>query len=219
MFHGPENFVTSFVEHEYTKVLSTASMSKAWGMPGVRTGWIICRDDSIMESLLNAREYTLQATSVIDEAIATETLSSRCSGAIVQRNLDNAQKGLQVLGAFVEKNKDVCSWIPPTGGATAFVKFVDQNGQAEDDNELCRLLLDQQGLLLSPGSLGFSDDKAQKDFRGYVRIQITLAPSYLQQGLDMLDAFLEQRRKGSGEGNVNGAAHSLPSHSKTNGHV
>ena len=194
LFHGVEK-PPSFIEYDYTKVIVTSSLSKAWGMQGVRSGWMVCRNRGIMDWILNAREYTLQATSVIDEVIAAEALSTRCRNAILQRHLDNAQKGLQLLDAFVEKNSDVCSWTRPTAGATAFIRFINQNGEVVDDNDFCRQLLEGPGLLVTPGSLGFSNDDEHKDFRGYVRIQFTLDPSYLQKGLEMLDTFLQQRRR------------------------
>ena len=155
---------------------------------------------------MNAREYTFQYTSAIDEIIATEALSPRCRTAILARHLENARQGLELLDAFVEKNRDVVSWTRPHAAATAFVKFSEPNGEAVDDNELCRQVVEEQGLLLTPGSLGFSDDERQSDFRGYVRIHFTVPPERLRQGLELLDAFLDKRRnKSPGGGNQVGA--------------
>ena len=197
LYHGSDKTPPpSLVEHEYTKVVVTSSMSKVWGMASVRIGWIISRHHDILQSIFNGREYTLQNTSLIDETIAIEALSSRCRNAILNRHLDNATKGLELLDAFVKKNNDLTSWTRPTAGAISFVRFNTSNGEPVDDVEFCRQLLKDQQLLLTPGSLGFSDDERQDDFRGYVRIQFTLAPTYLQKALELLDIFLEKKRQG-----------------------
>ena len=169
-------------------------MSKVWAMASVRIGWIISRDRDILHSILNGREYTLQNTSLIDETIATEALSSRCRNAILDRHLDNADKNLQLLDTFMKKNSDLTSWTRPTAGATAFIRITGSNGQVVDDVEFCRQLLKEQRLLLTPGSHGF-DDERQDDFRGYIRVQFTLVPEYFQKGLELLDAFLEKTRR------------------------
>ncbi|KIW73073.1 hypothetical protein PV04_01220 [Phialophora macrospora] len=184
----------SLVEHEYTKVVVTSSMSKVWAMSAVRVGWMISRDRNILDLILNAREYTLQNTSAVDEIIATEALSERCRHTILDKHLRNAQEGLKILDAFVERNRGICSWTRPAAGATAFIRLADSKGDEVDDVEFCRGLLSEQGLMLSPGSLGFGDDEAKNDFRGYVRIQLTLDPGYLARGVELIEAFLEKRR-------------------------
>ena len=147
-------------------------------MSGIRVGWIVCRDRQMLDLILNAREYTLQSTSFIDEVVATEALSPRCRPVILKRHLEYAQENLKLLDAFVKKNSGMCSWTRPTAGSTAFVKFSDANGAPVDDVDFCRQLLKEQGLLLSPGSLGFDDEELGKNgFRGYIRIHFTAAQS------------------------------------------
>jgi aspartate/methionine/tyrosine aminotransferase len=173
-------------------------MSKVWALSAVRVGWIISRDRNILDLILNAREYTLQNTSALDEIVATEALSSRCRNTILNKHLRNAREGLKILDAFVERNRAICSWTRPTAGSTAFIRFADANGDAVDDVEFCRGLLNEQSLLISPGSLSFGDDEAKNDFRGYVRIQLTLDPEYLTSALELVDAFLAKRRATEG---------------------
>ncbi|OAG34725.1 hypothetical protein AYO21_11117 [Fonsecaea monophora] len=205
LFHGPpggaSTSVPSLVEHnEYSRVVVTSSMSKVWGMSGVRIGWIVSRDRDILDLVLNTRQYTVMSTSVIDEVVATEVLSPRCRPRILQRHLDYAQKNLALLEAFINKNSDMCSWTRPTAGAIAFVKFssppaADRQGQVDDDVEFCRQLLAEDGVLVSPGSLCFSTD-GQRDFPGYVRVHFTVVPEYMEEALGVVDGFLAKRRKG-----------------------
>ena len=196
LYHDKVDLPPSLVEHDYSKVIVTSSMSKVWGMSGVRVGWMVCRDRQIIDTVLNGSQYTSQSTSFIDEIVATEALSSRCRPVLLKRHLEYAQKDLEMLDAFVKKNSDVCSWTRPTAGSTAFVKFSDSNGKPWDDVDLGYRLLESQGLLVAPGSLSFRDeDIGQVDFQGYVRINFTKAPDDMRKGLDLLDEFLAQRRK------------------------
>ncbi|KAK5452144.1 hypothetical protein LTS15_007208 [Exophiala xenobiotica] len=192
----------SFVEHEYTKVVVTGSLSKAYGLTGVRVGFLVCRDEALLERFINARYYTFMSASAIDEVIATEALSERCRPAILERHLGYARKNLELLEAFMDKNGDMLSWTKPTAGATAFIKISSlKDGEALDDVEFCRAVLEEQGLLLTPGSLCFREqhpgeerERKMVDLQGYVRCHFTLPPEKMVQGLEAWDAFLQKRR-------------------------
>lgn len=192
--HG-DKIPPSFVEHEYSRVIVTGSMSKAWGLSGVRVGWIVCRDETLLESLINARGYTFQSASVIDEVIATEVLSERCRPVILKQHLGYAQKNLELLEAFINKNSDVCSWNKPTAGATAFVRL-SSNGKPIDDVKFCHEILQEEGVLFSPGSLCFGKGR-EPDLRGFVRVHFTPKPEAMVKALEAWDRFLEKRRKSS----------------------
>jgi aspartate/methionine/tyrosine aminotransferase len=59
------------------KVISICSLSKAFGVPGIRIGWLICRDKNLMHSLLAAKEQIVLGNSVIDETIALHLLTQK----------------------------------------------------------------------------------------------------------------------------------------------
>lgn len=188
----------SFGEHDSSRVIVTSSVSKVWGMSGVRVGWIVCRDGALRDRLLNTRQYTFQSTSAIDEVIATEVLSERCRPVLLKRHLGYAAQDLGLLDAFVEKNKDICSWTRPVAGATAFVRVsAPSTGQPLDDVDFCRALLVEKGVLLSPGSLCFGGT-AHEDFKGYVRVHTTVLPDTLKKALGLIDAFLDEKYRTSG---------------------
>ncbi|UKZ89575.1 putative secondary metabolism biosynthetic enzyme [Trichoderma asperellum] len=186
--------IPSFVEHEYTKVITTSSMSKAWGMSGVRIGWIVCRDQDLTDLMSSTKQYIAQATSNIDEAIATECLSLRCRPAILKRHLEYAQQNLELLEAFVKKNSDMCTWIRPTAGGTAFVKYHTISGDAIDDVQFCQDLLKDYGVLLSPGSICFGEE-TPANWQGYARMHITVSPENMQKALLKISTLLGEKRK------------------------
>ncbi|KAL7944125.1 PLP-dependent transferase [Trichoderma barbatum] len=184
----------SFVEHFYTKVITTSSMSKVWGMSGVRIGWIACRDQELMDLMSNTKNYIAQATSNIDETIAAECLSLRCRPAILKRHLAYAQQNLELLEAFVKKNSDMCTWSRPTSGATAFVKYHSVSGEAVDDVQFCQDLLQNYKVLLSPGSICFGEE-TPASWQGYTRMHFTVFPENMEKALAQIDAFLGEKRK------------------------
>lgn len=195
LYHGIDT-PPSFVEHEYTRVITTGSMSKVWGMAGVRIGWVICRDRDLLELLSTTKEYVAPATSNVDEVIATECLSTRCRPAILKRHLEYAQQNLELLEDFVKKNSDMCTWTRPTSGATAFVKYHTANGDAMDDVQLCQDLLNDYGVMLSPGSICFGEE-TPANFQGYTRMHITAKPENMEKALAQIDSFLSKKRQHS----------------------
>lgn len=193
-FHqAADQDVPSFVEHDYSKVIVTGSLSKVWGLTGVRVGWMVTKDQAILDALLNARQYIYQLGSAIDERIAAEVLSDRCRPAILQRHREYARENLAALEAFVNKNSDMLSWSKPTAGSTAFIKLIF-HGKAIDDLAFCHEILAEEGVLLMPATLCFREDK-EMDLQGYVRVHFTHIPAKTRDALDAWDRFLVKRRK------------------------
>ncbi|KAJ5316765.1 hypothetical protein PENANT_c016G08195 [Penicillium antarcticum] len=189
LFHDSTN-PPSFVElsDEDDKIIVTSSVSKSWGLSGTRVGWLATKNVKVLSQCLNMCLYMIMAIGTIDDAIAAEALSDRCWPQILTKHLDMASKNLAILESFVDKHESV-SWIKPSSGATAFVRF-SSNGVPVDDVEFCLKLKEQKGVLLAPGSLCFGLPAAQ-DFRGFVRMHITGPPEKMQVGLDAIGEFLD----------------------------
>ncbi|KIW16065.1 hypothetical protein PV08_06116 [Exophiala spinifera] len=186
----------SFVEHDdhYTGrgVVVTSSMSKVWGLTGARIGWIVTKDQEILSKILDVKFYAFTSTSDIDEVVAAEALSDRCRPNILKKHLGNARANLPLLDAFVKKNSDMVSWTKPTAAATAFIRL-SWKGTPIDDVEFCKALLDEEGVLLSPGSLCFGEDR-QKELLGFVRCHFTFQPEKMAPALEAWDRFLQKTR-------------------------
>ena len=58
-------------------VLSVSSMSKTYGLPGIRIGWLLCTDAALRERFLAAKEQTVITGSVVDETIALRYLQHK----------------------------------------------------------------------------------------------------------------------------------------------
>jgi aspartate/methionine/tyrosine aminotransferase len=59
------------------KVISIASVSKSFGLPGIRIGWILCKNKQLMETFLAAKEQICITNSIVDEEIAFQYLLRR----------------------------------------------------------------------------------------------------------------------------------------------
>lgn len=104
-------------------VISVASLSKAYGVPGIRIGWIICKDMHLMEKFLAAKEQIIICGSILDEAVALQIFKKR--EQILQFQLDWARKNKIIFDAFMQTSKFL-EWNAPQGGVVAFVKIKDK---------------------------------------------------------------------------------------------
>lgn len=193
----PQSFID--LPTNYENIVVTSSMSKAWGLSGTRIGWLVTRNASILSQCFDRGLYTIMALSNIDEAIATEALSERCRPQILAKHLDIARRNIALIEEFVRSHKGLSAWIKPRGGGTGFVRFFGLDGQPVDDVSFCKRLMEVKGILLAPGSLCFGVSGAGAgaeaggagDFRGYVRVHITVDPGVMERSLAAIGDFLE----------------------------
>lgn len=174
----------------YDKIVVTGSLSKAWGLSGVRAGWLATRNLKFIDKFYDTGLYTTQSLSRLDEIVATEALSDRCRPQILSKHLEFAQQSLNLLQGFIEEHKNQCSWTRPNAGATAFVKF-SANGVPVDEVDFCLKLKQKFGVLASPGGLCFGTPGTD-DLRGYVRIHITVPPKIMQAAIEALKEFIRE---------------------------
>jgi aspartate/methionine/tyrosine aminotransferase len=127
--------------------LSLNVMSKSYGLPGLRIGWLACRDHEVLERLERHKHYTTICNSGPSELLAAVALEA---GERVQaRNRQIIAENLPQFDAFFARHPDVFEWAPPQGGCVTFPRYLG----AEGVEELCRGLLERAGVLLLPPSL------------------------------------------------------------------
>lgn len=198
LFHNPASSslnahpATSLLEHSYDKIITTGSLSKPYGLSGIRVGWVVTTNPSLRRIFISMRQWSISSVSVIDEVIAREVLSPRCRGALLEKTLASARVNLKVLERAVEGSKGRFEFRIPAGGGTAFVKVLSEDGNGVDDVGFCRALMEREGVLLAPGSLTFGGI-GEGDFRGFVRVHITAPPEMFEKGMEGLQRFLEAR--------------------------
>lgn len=141
-----ENRLPAFADMNEHAV-SLGVMSKTYGLPGLRIGWIATRNESLYGKLAAFKDYTTICNSAPSEFLATLALSH--GDAIVHRNLEIIQSNLLLLNAFFVAHEDLFEWQAPVAGPIAFPRY---RGDASVE-QLCRDLVERTGVLLAPGTL------------------------------------------------------------------
>jgi aspartate/methionine/tyrosine aminotransferase len=131
--------------------VSVNVMSKSYGLPGLRVGWIACQDHALLERLERHKHYTSICNAGPSEFLAT--LALRNGPAIQARNRQIIADNVPLLGAFFARYPDLFDWTPPQGGAVAFPRYRGSDGV----EEFCRRLVETEGVLLLPASVYASD--------------------------------------------------------------
>ncbi len=131
----------------YEKGFSLGVMSKAFGLAGLRIGWIAAKDEIIMNQMKHFKDYTTICNSAPSEWLATFALSHK--EKILERNLAIIQKNLTMLDHFFEKYCTLFEWSKPIAGSVGFVKIkIDQTAE-----EFCSEVVEAVGVLLLPSTL------------------------------------------------------------------
>ncbi len=126
------------------RAISISSLSKTWGLPGLRLGWILCRDPELQELFLAAKEQIHISTSVLDEEIACRYLRDR--GQHLQRIRGIVDERFACVRAFMAGQSEL-EWVAPEGGVIAFPRL---RGDI-DVNRFYQLLNDEYGTFVGPG--------------------------------------------------------------------
>jgi aspartate/methionine/tyrosine aminotransferase len=136
------------------RAISVASMSKAYGLPGLRVGWAVCRDAKLAETLLAAKEQMVICGATIDEAIAGCVLADR--SRILGPILADVRTRLAIVREWMA-SQDVFEWVEPAGGVVGLVRFrPDVN---VDTARFYEVLLAEYGTYVGPGHWFEVDDR------------------------------------------------------------
>lgn len=159
----------------YNKALSLGVMSKAFGMAGLRIGWIACKDKDVIYKMKLMKDYLSICNSAPAEILSMIALNNK--NAILERNNKIVADNLKLLDEFFVEYSHLFEWVRPQGGCIGFVKYKGQ-GSIE---AFCDLLVNTQNVLLMPASIY---DYASNHFR------IGFGRKNMPQCLDQLKEFL-----------------------------
>ncbi len=159
----------------YERAISLSGLSKAFGLPGLRIGWLASRAPDLAGRLLSLKDYTTICSSAPSEALAIVALAAR--ERILARNLAIVRENSAEARRFFARHPERFEWLPPRAGSVAFPRWTG----AGSADELCRGLLDRQGAMLTPGSLFDADGE---------HVRIGLGRRDLPAGLELLGEYL-----------------------------
>ncbi len=160
----------------YERALSLGSVSKTYGLPGLRLGWLACRDGAFLQKLISLKHYTTICSSAPSEFLTA--LAFRHRQKFIQRNLQIVLRNLRLLSAFFTQHTDLFEWTAPDAGTIGFARFKPD----EDVQAFCEELVRRAGILLLPGSVY---DEARYIRFGYGRKNMPEALVELETWLTM----------------------------------
>lgn len=121
----------------YDKVLAVGSMSKAYGLPGLRVGWIVGPEETL-EEIWRRHEYTTIAATMLSNHLAAHALSPSVRPRLVRRARDYIRAGFPVLRDWMNRQDGLFSYTPPAASAVTFVRYGLDVNSTELMERLCR---------------------------------------------------------------------------------
>lgn len=169
---------TASIADLYEKGISTAGMSKAYSLAGLRLGWITGPTE-LIETVMIHRDYNTISVGSVDEYFAAIALENR--DHIIQRAHRITRENLRILSEWVASEPGI-DWIAPQSGTTALLKY----DIPMTSRDFCVALLKEEGVMLTPGST--------MEMEGWLRIGYTNPSADLIEGLRRLSGFLSRHR-------------------------
>jgi aspartate/methionine/tyrosine aminotransferase len=143
---NPSNDWAPTAANIYKKAISLGVMSKAYGMPGLRIGWVASQNVDLLNKARKIKHYTTICSSGPSEIISLIALKN--ASKILERNNKIIESNIKLLDIFFAKYSNIFSWIRPQGGCVGYVKY---HGSKSIDL-FCDELVKQKGVLLLPAS-------------------------------------------------------------------
>lgn len=133
------------------RALSLWGLSKTFGLPGLRLGWLVCRDRDLLEHIEARKDYTSICTNAVAEHAAR--LALRNSVALIGRNRARIAGNAARMAAFAAEHRDLLAFEPPQAGPTGLARL--HRGTASAMADLVRA----HGALLVPSRLFDLEDR------------------------------------------------------------
>jgi aspartate/methionine/tyrosine aminotransferase len=157
---------------ESGNVIATSGLSKAYGLPGLRIGWIIAGEREI-ERMWSLKDYITIAPSKISDKIASKCLQPQARMKILERTKRILNENVKILKE-ASKNLEKIRVHMPKAGAIFLMEFIDRS----DDEEICEELFREYGILICPGSTF--------DLKGFARVGMGAKPELFKERLEIL---------------------------------
>jgi aspartate/methionine/tyrosine aminotransferase len=164
------------------RAISVSSVSKAYGLPGIRIGWIVSRDQTLQSKFLAAKEQIVLCGSVVDEAIALQALRNRSTPLRAIRKQNQMNFGMVM--EWMAKTP-MLEWVVPGGGVVCFPRV--RAAVPVDMTAFYQILLEKFSTFVGPGHwfeqstrsfrLGFGWEPQEKLAQGLRNISQALALS------------------------------------------
>ncbi len=165
----------------YEKVLIVNGLSKAYGLPGLRIGWVVGPEDRVQQTW-PYHDYTTISPSALSDKLASIVLAPGNRDKILARTRRILTDNFPVLEAWLKSQEGLFTFHPPRAGAICFVRY-DLEANSTD---LVEELIREKSVLLVPG------DHFEMD--GFLRIGYGPEKSYFLRALERVEETLKKKR-------------------------
>lgn len=160
---------------DYEKLVCVNSLSKAYGLAGLRIGWIVAQEDTI-QGLWRRHEYSVISASAPSMKLATFALQKEKRDSLFDRQRQLTELGHGIMSDWIETHSALFSWTPPAATGLAFIR-VKSERRSHDVAEMIR---QKANVLVAPGEfLGTP---------GYLRVAIAYGEEKIVNALDSISS-------------------------------
>ena len=159
------------------RAIITSGLSKAYGLPGLRIGWIV-GPPSLVASTWSYHDYTTISPGALSDRLARVALDPARRSALLERTRTILRQNFPIIEAWLQEHAPAFSWTAPEAGAIVYVRY----NYRINSTALVTRLRDEKSVLIVPGD-HFGMD-------GYLRLGYGEPTDYLQQGLERVHALV-----------------------------
>ena len=184
VYHGAEldGEETPSFWNRYEKTIVTNGLSKAYGLAGLRIGWVAAPSELITK-LWSYHDYTTICPTALSDYLARRVLQESLRTKILTRTQQILRENLPTVRNWVERHHGCLSFIPPKAGAIALVKY----SLGISSSDLAERLVKEKSTLVVPGD--------QFLLGKYMRIGYGSTGEYLKEGLNRVSEFINSLRR------------------------
>ncbi|MEP4770409.1 MAG: pyridoxal phosphate-dependent aminotransferase [Roseibium sp.] len=174
-----------FIADVYERGLSLNVMSKSYGLPGLRIGWIACKDADVLSKMERMKHYLSICNSGPSERLSMIALRNR--DKILARNCAIVDENLPKWDAFFAHHADLFDWRHPDGSCMAFPRYKG----SDSVDAFCTSLVEESGVLFLPSTIYSSDlGPTPTD-----RFRLGIGRTNLDEGIAALDAHMMKNKR------------------------
>jgi aspartate/methionine/tyrosine aminotransferase len=173
---GPE---TPSLLGSHERVVATGSLSKAYGLAGLRIGWAATADAELAERIWARSDYTTISTGELTDRLACVALGPGVRQRLLERTRGIIGEGVAALEAWRQRDGRF-HWRPPDAGAIGLLRY----DAPVASHELAERLRAEAGVLVVPGT--------QFGLGRYIRIGVGIQPRLLVAGLDGVSWMMDR---------------------------
>lgn len=166
----------------YERGISLNVMSKAYGLAGLRIGWLACKDRELLVRFERYKHFLSICNSAPSEMLARIALKAR--ERILERNRRIVAANIMAYSQLFDRFRELFDWKTPDGGCVAFIRYKGNDGV----EEFARRAVEEAGVLFLPASI-FRSDLCRVPVD---RLRIGFGRAHVPEGLSVLRKWLEQ---------------------------